>query len=284
MGVCQPNFSVPLTPEVSIADRARTYFSAEYAAPATQTKIKSGKECSSGKEEDLGTQSSVDACRAACIAKKGASCRFFIFGTGSKAGACYWEESCDSFSTNKYDAYTVVTPKGKCTCYTPKVTNVSLTNALCLVAVCVCVYSTPNAGLDSAGGVNMDGSPSHPVLMRLIFMLSVLFCAAYTCTDDTVEKDGYNSESQNLFSASTKDDAKSKCEEKCEQTCAAYLLHIYSKARYKCELYQQGYTSTSAGSDNTRELCKKKGTTERERERENERERKKKKERERARE
>ena len=85
--------------------------------------------------------------------------------------------------------------------------------------------------------------------------------AEYTeCTDDTVKKEGYNSESQNLFSASTKDDAKSQCEQKCdaeneEQTCAAYLLHIM--VRYKCELYEQGYIPKSAGSDNTQELCKK---------------------------
>ena len=115
-----------------LTDRARTHFSAEYAGQPslTQEKLESGKECSSGKEENLNTQRSVDACRAACIAKKGASCRFFIFGTGSKAGYCYWEESCDSFSTNKYDAYTVVTPKRKCTYYTPKVDNVSLSDAL----------------------------------------------------------------------------------------------------------------------------------------------------------
>jgi len=70
-----------------------------------QTRIKTGMECSGGLEEDLGLQLSVDACRTACTAKKGAACKYFSFGTGVKAGNCWWEEKCDTFITNDYDAY-----------------------------------------------------------------------------------------------------------------------------------------------------------------------------------
>ena len=52
------------------------------------SKLKSGKECKSGGTK-LGTFSSVGQCADACRAK--GSCTYFIYGTGSKSGSCWWE-------------------------------------------------------------------------------------------------------------------------------------------------------------------------------------------------
>jgi len=71
------------------------------------TKIKSGHECSSGAETNLSQQESVEACLAACVAAKGDDCKYFVFGTGSKAGRCWWEETCTTFTSNQYDVYSV---------------------------------------------------------------------------------------------------------------------------------------------------------------------------------
>lgn len=92
-------------------------------AAVPQGKIKSDHECAHSRAEDievsLGDQSSVDACRAACIAEKGDSCVYFIFGTGTEVTTdthhhCWWEESCDTFKQNKvgreYDVYQVTEP------------------------------------------------------------------------------------------------------------------------------------------------------------------------------
>ena len=76
------------------------------ATAAGYKRIHVGKDCKSGAELDLGGgKASVAACGTACTAAKGAGCKYFIFGTGSKAGNCWWEESCSSTSTNSYDVY-----------------------------------------------------------------------------------------------------------------------------------------------------------------------------------
>ena len=69
-------------------------------------RIHVGKDCESGAELDLGAgKASFEACGAACTAAKGAGCKYFAFGTGSKAGRCYWEESCSATKSNGYDVY-----------------------------------------------------------------------------------------------------------------------------------------------------------------------------------
>jgi hypothetical protein len=75
---------------------------------------KMGHECLDGDgtnddEQPLGTQATVEECRAACLQKGGHDCNYFIFGTGSKAGRCWWEydSACDSgeFEADEYDIY-----------------------------------------------------------------------------------------------------------------------------------------------------------------------------------
>jgi hypothetical protein len=51
-------------------------------------KVQEGVECKSA-DTNLVDRDTVDACAEACFSK--ASCRFFIFGTGAKAGRC-WQE------------------------------------------------------------------------------------------------------------------------------------------------------------------------------------------------
>ena len=52
--------------------------------------VKSGVECKSG-DELLGKEISITECANAC--KEKAGCNSFIFGTGIKAGNCYWEKT-----------------------------------------------------------------------------------------------------------------------------------------------------------------------------------------------
>ena len=52
--------------------------------------VKSGVECKSG-DEFLGKEISIAECANAC--KEKAGCNFFVFGTGSKDGECYWEKT-----------------------------------------------------------------------------------------------------------------------------------------------------------------------------------------------
>ena len=52
--------------------------------------VKSGHECKSA-DENLGRQVSIADCARACRKKTG--CNFFVFGTGSKDGKCYWEKT-----------------------------------------------------------------------------------------------------------------------------------------------------------------------------------------------
>ena len=51
---------------------------------------KRGAECKSA-DENLGSQVSIADCARACRKKTG--CNFFVFGTGSKDGKCYWEKT-----------------------------------------------------------------------------------------------------------------------------------------------------------------------------------------------
>ena len=41
----------------------------------------------------LGYKDSVDECAKTCHDRFGTSCKFFVFGTGSKARKCYWEDT-----------------------------------------------------------------------------------------------------------------------------------------------------------------------------------------------
>lgn len=92
-----------------------------WTANAGYKKIHTGKECAGSGEESLGEQASVEACRAACVAKKGAGCKYFIFGTGLRAGNCWWESTCHATMANSYDVYEVEpsmfctgTPSARC--------------------------------------------------------------------------------------------------------------------------------------------------------------------------
>ena len=51
--------------------------------------VKAGHQCGEGKKVFLGNVSSLMECAAACHGAAG--CRFFIYGTGKKAGSCFQE-------------------------------------------------------------------------------------------------------------------------------------------------------------------------------------------------
>ena len=63
--------------------------------------------CNNQYEVYLGTYDTVDECAAACKAKKQNDCTWFIYGTGAKAKACYWEKNCDinNLEDDHYDVY-----------------------------------------------------------------------------------------------------------------------------------------------------------------------------------
>ena len=69
---------------------------------ATYILRKVGAECDSSYEW-LGDQSSVYNCAVACRAKSG--CKFFIFGTESSYGNCYWEKTQTAECSWNYDSY-----------------------------------------------------------------------------------------------------------------------------------------------------------------------------------
>ena len=78
--------------------------------PAIPTLVRSNSEC--GSDDTLigaaGTFDDVAGCAAACSAHEG--CHFFIFGTGTKAGACYMENTSDNscaegFEEDEFDFY-----------------------------------------------------------------------------------------------------------------------------------------------------------------------------------
>ena len=72
--------------------------------------VKSGAECQSTDEKfgDAGAFDDVGGCAAKCAATAG--CKYFIFGTGSKAGSCYMEktatrECTEGFEEDNFDFY-----------------------------------------------------------------------------------------------------------------------------------------------------------------------------------
>jgi len=76
---------------------------------ADYIKRKSGSECESS-DYKLGKFSTVEECADACRQKDG--CKFFIYGTGSKSGYCYWEytktaDCSEGWETDKYNFYEV---------------------------------------------------------------------------------------------------------------------------------------------------------------------------------
>lgn len=77
------------------------------AASSPFQRWKKGMECSGGGEKYLGRFRDSQACGAACIKKAGSKCNYFIFGTGRKAGKCYWEydDACDEFESDSYNTY-----------------------------------------------------------------------------------------------------------------------------------------------------------------------------------
>ena len=69
--------------------------------------MKQGVECESD-DESLGDDVSIGECANACKAKAG--CNSFIFGTGIKAGNCYWEKTLngtcpEGWEKNDYNFY-----------------------------------------------------------------------------------------------------------------------------------------------------------------------------------
>jgi len=82
--------------------------------------VHSGAECNSDDQAlgEPGAFADAEACAAACAAQDG--CSYFIFGTGSKAGDCYWEKTSSSACTegwesDEFDFYSVA--RGSTTLY-----------------------------------------------------------------------------------------------------------------------------------------------------------------------
>ena len=61
--------------------------------------VKAGYQCLSAEKVYLGNFSSLPLCASACSSKPG--CRFFIYGTGRKAGTCFQELTPDASCINK---------------------------------------------------------------------------------------------------------------------------------------------------------------------------------------
>ena len=71
--------------------------------------VERGEECKSD-DKWLGKYNTPTECAKACKENKG--CKFFIFGTGSKTGKCYWEKTLNAacpegWYENDYDFYTM---------------------------------------------------------------------------------------------------------------------------------------------------------------------------------
>ena len=76
---------------------------------ASYVKHKSGAECQSS-DTKLGWFSGIQGCVDACRQKDG--CRFFVYGTGSKFGYCYWEKTTsadcsEGWENDKYDFFEI---------------------------------------------------------------------------------------------------------------------------------------------------------------------------------
>ena len=70
--------------------------------------VKSGVECDTPNDTNLGDQESLQACADACAANSG--CRFFIYGTDNKAKRCWREntmsrECPEGWEHDHYDFY-----------------------------------------------------------------------------------------------------------------------------------------------------------------------------------
>eukprot|EP01084_Bolivina_argentea_P018880 35126_1 len=52
--------------------------------------------------EWLGKYDNVNECHNACVKTKKTSCKYFVFGTDSKYGNCYWENGCTTFESALY--------------------------------------------------------------------------------------------------------------------------------------------------------------------------------------
>jgi hypothetical protein len=90
------------------SDKFNFYRNDAYVAPTYQL-LQTGKECDSG-DSNLGSKSSVAQCAAACKARSG--CKYFIYGTGSKNGKCYYEktsrDNCpNGWQSDKYNFYKI---------------------------------------------------------------------------------------------------------------------------------------------------------------------------------
>ena len=101
--------------------------------------VHSGAECNSDDQAlgEPGAFADAEACAAACAAQDG--CSYFIFGTGSKAGDCYWEKTSSSACTegwesDEFDFYSVA--RGSTTLY-----------------VGVLAYSSTSFSISSSSGV-----------------------------------------------------------------------------------------------------------------------------------
>ena len=71
--------------------------------------VKSGAECNS-KDQKLGRFDNLQECADACLNKN--ECVYFVYGTGSKAGYCYWEKTnsrdcSEGWENDKFDFYEV---------------------------------------------------------------------------------------------------------------------------------------------------------------------------------
>jgi len=89
--------------------------------PATHTKLYTGKKCT-GEEENLNRQTSpadcADACTAAALAAS-QECHYFSFAheaapkyvyPSPNEFECFWEKSCDTFTSGPFDVYEFKTP------------------------------------------------------------------------------------------------------------------------------------------------------------------------------
>merc|ERR1712228_619700 len=83
-------------------------------SPSSSKLIKEGAECLSS-DESLGTGMTLEECSEACSKING--CKFFILGSGSKEGYCYWEktenENCDEgWEDDEFNFYAIVPDSG----------------------------------------------------------------------------------------------------------------------------------------------------------------------------
>jgi len=88
----------------------------QFSIRAIPNRVRVGAECGSDdfKFGDAGEIATVEACAALCANRAG--CKYFIFGTGSKAGACYAEmtssrECTEGWEDDEFDFYELPEPE-----------------------------------------------------------------------------------------------------------------------------------------------------------------------------